>query len=117
MLIVVLLFSCKKDRENTEAAKTSAGEQVISIDELNASEDFDWNTTTKQMLKLTGYANSVVVISNSEGQEIHKAMLIKNEPYEVEIIVPRTEKKLTAAYMGQKIEFNVSSNPIEYVFN
>ena len=117
MLSVVLLFSCNKEKESTGAANTSAGEQVITIDELNVSEDFDWNTTTKQMLKLTGYANSVVKISNSTGQEIHKAMLIKNEPYEVEIIVPRTEKKLVAAYMGQEVEFNVTDNPIEYVFN
>ncbi len=111
-LVILLAFnSCQKEND-PQPNPTPNG-----IKEIVVKSTFDWKTTQEVSIQLTGYANSVCVISHADGTLFQKVFLKKNEPFTLRLNIPAAEKKLWLDYMGQRIELEITGSEIVYQFN
>ncbi|HAW58623.1 MAG TPA: hypothetical protein DCX03_06370 [Bacteroidales bacterium] len=108
---MLFAVSCQKDRlpDNPNQQK--------SITELNINPNFDWKTTQTYKITLTGYANSTCKIFYPNGDLIQKVFLHTNEPFSINLSLPKALTTIQLQYMGQKIQLKLKDNEIQYVFN
>lgn len=115
LLLILFAFStltsCRKDRI---ADITPINTDIKSIE---VTDQFDWKTTKDVQVILEGPVTSLVEIIGQEGFVYHKAYLIQNQLYDVNLTIPAFEKQLTIRYYGKLVTIDVDKTQLTYKFN
>lgn len=118
LLAGTLLFtSCAKDLDFPDI-KTDA---PVSIDKLNVSDSFDWNTATTVKFSIEGLPGSVSVrsslkISLPDGSAIYNSMHLMSDNLSVDLTIPSDVTSLVLTYGSVKEELKVLNGKVSYSF-
>lgn len=112
-LIVVssILSSCNKE------TKDQSPTDPVDIKDLKVNSNFDWNAAKTYEFEIVGYANSVFIIKDVEGNVLHKAMLHKDVVYKTTLQLPAYYKVVNAEFLGNTYEISLNNSKIQYTLN
>ncbi len=108
--MVVILASCKKDREMQEPANPS------KMEELSVPSSFTWKTTKDFSLTLSANADGIAEVNNTSGISYQKAYLSPGQAYTMKLTVPAYEKAVKLKFLGQESELQLSATTLSYQF-
>ena len=118
LLAGTLLFtSCAKDLDFPDI-KTDA---PVSIDKLEVSDSFDWNTATTVKFDIEGLPGSVSVrsslkISLPDGSAIYNSMHLMSDNLSVDLTIPSDVTSLVLTYGSIREELKVLNGEVAYSF-
>lgn len=110
LIIFTLVFtSCKKDvidryLELKKSYKPSATKDVIS------SPDFNWKTTVDYELEINPHNKGVIVVSDTEGNVVYRALVQPNAKHIAKITVDANIKSLIVFYNGNSEIIEIVKN-------
>lgn len=106
-----ILTSCNKEE------KDQMPFDALDIKDLKVSSTFDWNAAKTYEIEIIGYANSVLIIKDVDGNVLHQAMITKDEAYKTMIQLPAYHKIVTAEFLGNVYEISLDNSTIQYTLN
>jgi hypothetical protein len=112
ILGIMIFASCRK-----ETIQPVVDPSPTTMDQLVISKNFDWKTTKDYQFTVTGSSNHTLRIASASGTVYHKAFLVKNVPYSVNLTLPSYEKSIHLLYNGQDITCQLSKTVISYTFS
>lgn len=111
---VMLITSCQK--EEIQAPVVDA-KKPQNMNELVASPTFNWKTTKKYQITITGNFNDVITIKSKSGIVFHKGFMKSGTSYKLNLTIPTSEKSIQLIYHGQDAECALTQAAITYSFN
>jgi hypothetical protein len=112
LFITLIATSCKKDDIEPPTVQ-----KPQNMNELVASQSFDWKTTKDFQFTINGNIDAVVKIVSANGVVYHKGFLKTNSPYKVNLSLPTYEKTVRIIYFGKDIECSLNQLVINQNFN
>lgn len=109
--IIISFASCSKNDLNDVNPN-----EKITIEDLNVSSGFNWQTYETYDLTLKSNLNSQVEIMAGE-KIIQKIFLTKNENYTTKVALPTYIKSVTMKHLGKEVLLELDSQNLAYVFN
>lgn len=109
----LILASCKKEADIVEPLNNNAN---TTMEDLNVSSNFNYETFRDVELTLIAYAQGVVEISSQEGTIFLRAYLSKKEPYSTKLTVPTYLGAIQLRFKGSVVDIELGEQPINYVF-
>ncbi|MFN4299690.1 MAG: hypothetical protein ACK4EX_08185 [Thermaurantimonas sp.] len=106
-----ILLGCNKDPVSNNPTGP------VDIHEMVVNSTFEWDAAKTYQLDIIGYANSVLLIKDSDGNVIHKAMLTKDESYKTTIQLPAHHKTIRAEFLDNVYEINLDQSTIHFTLN
>ncbi len=113
MIGVFIFSSCKKDEIQAPIVDTKKPQ---NMSELIASPTFDWKTTKKYQISISGNFNDVITVKSKTGVIYHKGFMKTGTSYKLNITLPATETSVQLIYHGQNIECALNQASINYTF-
>jgi hypothetical protein len=109
--IIITLAACNKNELNDVNPN-----DVVTMDDLNVSSGFNWQTYETYDLSLKSNLNSMVEIMAGE-RSIQKVFLSKNESYTTKITLPTYVNSIILKHLGSEITLDLDAQNLTYVFN
>lgn len=110
-MVAFFLVSCKKDD-----IQPPAKQKPQTMDELVASQNFNWKTTKVYYFNLSGGNDGIVKILSADGNVYHKGFMRANTNYSIKVTLPSYEKSVRLVYWGNDINCLLSQTSISYSF-
>ncbi len=121
ILVFIFLISCQKKEFEEMVENNNDPEPVESMDDLIATETFDWQTTKEIELFIEGlpspYPNATtLLVSASNGQTVYKKLVQINESFSVLLTVPSYETSLKIDCKGLKETIAIENGEAYFSF-
>jgi len=113
LLLVSMLIATSCQKSNTEPISPSSK----TIEDLNVSATFDWNSTKDYQFTISGPLSRTVSITSTEGAVYQKGLIQPNTPFIVTVTLPSYIKKVRLVYVDQNVEYTLTGTTISYTFN
>ena len=105
LLIILALTSCSKTNDlvpPTTPAATTISPSVITLSEVNTSQDFNWSTTREIAFTFNGKDaqgyNLLLKVTDTEGNTIMQKMQKSDQSFQTNLKIPSSYKTLVVAY-------------------
>ena len=109
---IIISFSACNKNELTDITPNDE----VTLDDLNVSSDFNWQTYETYDLTLESKLNSLVKILSGD-KIIHQVFLAKNESYKTKIAMPTYANFVTLKHLGKEITLELDSPNLIHTFN
>ncbi|MCF8255351.1 MAG: hypothetical protein K9H61_01740 [Bacteroidia bacterium] len=122
LLAIGMMASCKKDliEKFNEDHATSQTTKVSSFNQIKASETFDWSTTKKVTLNVTGLKTMVPIkntlkVTDVDGKTVyHSANLAMDESVNFQLDLPTSVAEVIINFGSISKKLSTTSGKIEF---
>ncbi len=107
----MLLFSCSKDRSESDK------NDLHTLEEIDVPDDFNWRTYTHVDFELKGGFNSLIEVASTNGKTVyHRGYLVKDQTLSISVPIPSFETRVIIRYMGKAVTVDLAGSVIVQEF-